>query len=786
MALREIGARLTVEGQTEWNAQMKAAERQIKNNSAALTALSAEFAGNANSADALKKKQQLLQSQYDQQEERVRALTQAVADSVVVNGEFHAQTDKLRQSLSYAKAAMAKAGRELDDVNGYLKEAEASADGCATSIDEYGHKVKAAGDDTEGLLGKLNELVPGLDLTAMKGKLTGAALAAAFKQAWDWALELVESTKEVREGLIQIETAAEAVGQTFDETMNAQLRELYSMTGGDLGASLEALSNLLMADFSEDGLAQAVDMLSGAVIRFPDTLKIESLADSLQETLATRDATGQFEELLSRLGVDVESFETALASCSTTAEAHNLVLQTLADEGLADVKESYEQTAANAIALAEAEYNLQMEQAQLATSFVPLKTKITEVQTSWTGFLSTLLDSYNTGTGPMALISAGISSGIAAGADEAGLSMREILDLLDEYGMTMEEASAAAVQAGQSTGEYLNSLAAQSAAAAEATTATDEYKNALVDHAANVEDALVVLEELKLKYEEIRGNIDSAVSGFTNMDEAMKNYETSANDMIAALDSQIEYLNNYQSNLQQAKEMGLSDALIKDLSDGSAQSAAYLEAIVSGGEEKIAELNEKFAQVETGKQAFVETVAGMLPEFTEALGEITHELTLAVGDWNKYDEAATAGQNTINGFTSKILQNKASVIALGAEIGNAFMSGYNSAMDIHSPSRRAGKAMDYTFDGFLQEGRVRMAEMATLGDQMGAELMSGYSRSYAANVAAVRRQVQAGTAITNNTTNNRSTTNNFYPKTMDAGMIDYLVNHMNDEIGGSL
>lgn len=783
MALREIGAKLKIDGETEWNAQMKAAERQIKNNSSALAALSAEYAGNANSVEALKKKQQLLQSQYDQQKEKVRALSQAVEDATSLYGENSERTDKLRQSLNYAQAAMAKAGRELDDVNGYLREAEASADGCATSIDEYGRKVKDAGDDTDDLLGKLNELVPGLDLTALKGKLTGAALAAAFKSAWDWAMNLVESTKEVRDGLARVETAAQSAGTVFDDEMNAALRDLFVLTG-DMDSAFEALSNLLAAGYDGDGMAQAIELISGAVVKFPDTLKLESLADSLQETLASRTATGQFSELLSRLGINVDEFTEAMQACTTTAEAQDLVFQTLADSGLKEANEAYETTAANAIALAEAEYNLQMEQAQLATSFVPLKTKITEVQTSWTGFLSTLLDSYNFGTGPMALISAGISSGIAAGADEAGLSMREILDLLDEYGMTMEEASVAAVQAGQSIGEYLNSLAAQSAAAAEATAATDEYKNALVDHAANVEDALVVLEELKLKYEEIRSNIDGAVSGFTNMDEAMKNYETSANDMIAALDSQIEYLNNYQSNLEQAKDMGLSDALIEELSDGSAQSAAYLDAIVAGGEEKVAELNEKFAQVELGKQNFVETVAGMLPEFTEALDDITHELTLAVGDWNKYDEAATAGQNTINGFTSKILQNKASVIALGAEIGNAFMSGYNSAMDIHSPSRRAGKAMDYTFDGFLQEGRLRMADLASLGGQMGAELINGYSRSYAANAAAVRRQ--SGSVVNNSTTNNRTTTNNFYPKTMDAGMIDYLVNHMNDEIGGSL
>lgn len=785
MALREIGAKLTIEGEAEWNAQMNASERQLKNNSSALAALTAEFAGNANSVEALKQKQTLLQSQYDQQKEKVRALTKAVEDSSSLYGENAERTDKLRQSLNYAQAAMAKTGHELDDVNGYLEEAERSADGCATSIDGYGRKVKDAGEETDGLLGSLNKLAPGLDLTALKGNLTGAALAAVFKKAWDWAMNLVESTKEVRAGLEQIQTAAEAAGLTFDDELNAQLRELYTMTGGDLDSSLESLSNLLAADFSGNGLATAVDLLSGAIVRFPDTLKIESLADSLQETLATRDATGQFEELLSRLGVDVESFETALASCTTTAEAHNLVLQMLDDEGLADVKASYETTAANAIALAEAEYDLQMEQAQLAESFVPMKTKLTEVQASWTGFLATLLDSYNTGAGPAALISAGISSGIAAGAEEAGLSMREILDVLNEYGMTMEEASIAAVQAGQSTGEYLNSLAAQCEEQAVATESTDILRDSMASHKTSVEDALVVLEELRLKYEEIRGNIDSAVSGFSNMHEAMANNATDAQTMLDALDSQIEYLNNYQANLKTvANEYGLSDALVEQFSDGSAESAAYLQAIVDDGGACVEELNAKFAEVDTGKQAFVETVAGMLPEFEATLDEVANTLTEAVGDWNKYDEAATAGQNTIDGFTAAIRQNKASVIALGAEIGNAFMSGYNSAMDINSPSRRAGQAMDFTVDGFTEQGEKRLQEFSALGAQMGESFLAGYSRGYEQNAAALRLQAGGYAGAGSQIVSTRTANINLYPQTMDSGMTDYLLRMVNEELGG--
>lgn len=65
---------------------------------------------------------------------------------------------------------------------------------------------------------------------------------------------------------------------------------------GETDSSVEAVSNLLQAGFTESNLQKAVEGLANAATTFPDTIKIESLADSLQETIATGEATGQFAE----------------------------------------------------------------------------------------------------------------------------------------------------------------------------------------------------------------------------------------------------------------------------------------------------------------------------------------------------------------------------------------------------------------------------------------------------------------------------------------------------------
>ena len=140
---------------------------------------------------------------------------------------------------------------------------------------------------------------------------------------------------------------------------------------------VEALSNILATGFNDAGkAAEAVDLLAGAVVKFPETMKIESLADSLQETIAAGEATGQFSELLTRLGVDVDKFNERLGKTSSSASRQTLVLQTLRNEGLGTLWESYKEGNETMIEAEKANYELQLRYAELAKSIEPIETKI--------------------------------------------------------------------------------------------------------------------------------------------------------------------------------------------------------------------------------------------------------------------------------------------------------------------------------------------------------------------------------------------------------------------------
>ena len=213
-------------------------------------------------------------------------------------------------------------------------------------------------------------------VTAAVGGLTAAAVAT------------VPATEELRSDLSKLDQAARdnAVGA---ETAR-QAWEAFAVASDETDSAVEATANLLQAGFTESNLQKAVEGLTGAYLRFPDTLKIESLADSLQETLPTGEATGQFAELLDRLGVNTERFADQLASARSESERQKVVLDLLAKEGLPDTYAEWTKNNEALIENKEANLELQQSMARLAETALPLITQVTEAAADLLGWFTSL------------------------------------------------------------------------------------------------------------------------------------------------------------------------------------------------------------------------------------------------------------------------------------------------------------------------------------------------------------------------------------------------------------
>ena len=260
--------------------------------------------------------------------------------------------------------------REIIKVEQSLAQLERQAKDTAQQLEDTGFSWSELGSKAGTLSEKTKGLTAGI-----------TAIGAA-------AVATIPATEEFRESMSRLEANVREAGNSMALAKDS-FKQFYAVSG-EMDSSVEALSNLLQTGFNDNQMAVAIDALSGAVIRFPDTLKIESLADSLQETIATGSATGQFAELLDRVGVGADTLNAALEGTTNQVQRQNIALTMLAQTGLADSYAAWEQQNGVLIDSRNAELDLQEQMALLAESIMPLVTKVTELATGFLNWFNTL------------------------------------------------------------------------------------------------------------------------------------------------------------------------------------------------------------------------------------------------------------------------------------------------------------------------------------------------------------------------------------------------------------
>lgn len=280
-------------------------------------------------------------------------------------GETSSQALRLEKRMLSLEASIEKNVKKSDDFAAALSDAEKVMDQASESAEKTGKASKQAGSGMEdgGRGAKTFDVA--------LGTLIGNGLSAVIGKC----TELLGQTKELRRDLSFLEQNAKDAGIGM-EYMHEKAGELYAITG-DTNEVVEALSNVLAAGFTDaEKAADAIDLLAGAVVKFPETIKIESLADSLQETIATGEATGQYAELLGRLGVNVDALNEKLSRTSSEGRRQQMVLEELRKNGLDELWASYKEGNAGMMEAEATNYELQVSYTELAKSIEPLETKI--------------------------------------------------------------------------------------------------------------------------------------------------------------------------------------------------------------------------------------------------------------------------------------------------------------------------------------------------------------------------------------------------------------------------
>lgn len=390
MAVRQITTEISIKNEAEFRKQMKAVNNSLSGMKSEMAKVSAEFDGQANSAEALRKKQAILQQQYDQQKEKVQALARMLESAKSAYDENSDVVLSYQRQLNTATVELIKFDRELKNTDKYLDEAAQSADGTASSIDEFGKAVKDAGDEGSDGMGQLKEAFGQLGeaaksgdingvvaaLGSMKGLLAGGAAVAGAKALADGIINITESTKEYRTILGTLEVSSKQAGYTQEQT--TEIYKKFQAVLGDTQKAATATANLQALKLSQEDLTVLMEQAIGAWATYGDSIPIDSLSESINETVQVGKVTGVFADALNWAGTSEDEFNERLAACADTTERANLVLQQLSEQGLQATGQAWVENNQDIIAANTAQEAMNESMAQLGEALQPASSFLLE------------------------------------------------------------------------------------------------------------------------------------------------------------------------------------------------------------------------------------------------------------------------------------------------------------------------------------------------------------------------------------------------------------------------
>lgn len=337
-----IGPKIEVDGAAEYRKQIDNIIQQSKTLDASMRSVTQQYADAADGEEAVSAKSRVLVQQMALQEKRVELLRDQVEKAAEKYGELDNRTLKWKEALYNAEAQAQKYGNELDNLT--------------RDMDELEDATQDTGD-------------------TFKDVFTAGALLEGIKGIAGAISDISEETKEYRKIMASLEVSSERAGYTAEQTAESY-RTLYGVLGDDQTATTTT-ANLQALGLAQHDLKKLINGTIGAWATYGDSIPIDSLSEAINETIRVGKVTGTFADVLNWAGTSEDGFNEALAAANSETQRANLVLQQLADQGLVEAGQAWQQ---NNRDIVEANLNTarwQENLAQLAERVSPLFNRIT-------------------------------------------------------------------------------------------------------------------------------------------------------------------------------------------------------------------------------------------------------------------------------------------------------------------------------------------------------------------------------------------------------------------------
>lgn len=298
----KIGIVLALDGEKEFTAAIQTAKKEANLLQSELKGLSEEFDGQANSMEALTKKQKVLTQQqeayqrkldaaksgqekanknyqdmgkrltelksnlenarkelqkmdegteeYKKQAKAVEELEKAVEKQTIAHTREAGSIAEWNKKVRESQRELDKSNSEIEKNARYLDEARSSADHCATSIDKMGREIKEAakdvdkiGDEAKDTAKDLSEV--GKNASVFGGVLAGNLASSAIERSLELAGQAVDAVKDSMYDLSGASADLAAKTGLSEEAMQRYRDVMTEIKGDNFGESYGDVADVM-------------------------------------------------------------------------------------------------------------------------------------------------------------------------------------------------------------------------------------------------------------------------------------------------------------------------------------------------------------------------------------------------------------------------------------------------------------------------------------------------------------------------------------------------------------
>ena len=402
----DIGPRIGIQGEAEFNRQIKNINNAIRECGSEMKALSSEFEDNANSQGALiaknknlqkeldlqRQKMNLLQGQYDKQVQKLNELAQAYQKAKTENGEMSSEASKAETAFNKQAETVSKLSVAMNETQNYMNKLGNSMSKNDKMLDEIASGARDAatglsemGDEADDASKQLDDIASSTKAEALSG------LADNIASVGESIKGVVEDSKEYLQIMGQLDASSQRLGYTTQQTEQTYT-QLYGILG-DQQTAATATANLQALGLSQSDSTQMTELAIGAWAQYGDSIPIDSLAEAINETAQVGKVTGTFADALNWAGISEDDFNEKLASTSSESERARMIMEVLKSQGLDKVAAGYRENNSELIKSNEAQAKFDDAMSKLAEKVMPAVTNAMEIAATAVGEIADFFSS---------------------------------------------------------------------------------------------------------------------------------------------------------------------------------------------------------------------------------------------------------------------------------------------------------------------------------------------------------------------------------------------------------